>query len=111
MLAHRALLEQSPLSQTSFLELIICPEVTDPLRRLASAFPQHHLWNASAFFPLIPLFREEIQLCDSYKAHSKCYEYNVFRDQGCFGASILDNIFTQLKFAINVIFSISHLQY
>lgn len=100
MYKHRESRE-SPLtpdcSFTSALELITCPKVTDPLRRLAPAFPQHHLWNASAFFPLIPPFRGEVQLCDSYKPHSKCYKNNVFRAQGCFWTSILDDIFTHFK--------------
>lgn len=58
--------------------------------------------ECQCIFSSNPPFREEIQLCDSYKPYSKSFENNVFGAQWCFGTGILDDIFTHLKFAISM---------
>lgn len=65
-----------------------------------SGMPEHFSSN--------PLFREEIQLCDSYKLYSKRYERSVFRAQGCLETGILNHLFTHLKFAVTLILGIRH---
>lgn len=106
-----------------------CTGIVRPESILSDLFPwAHHLsrsnWpittpgssvstapslECQCIFSSNPPFREEIQLCDSYKSYSNCYENNVFGAKGCFGTVILNDIYKHLKFVITVILRIRYI--